>query len=192
MDHPRPWLRYVDAGDLDDKAFDFGGVEVVDPAGEKLGKVDGFIIDVNTGRPYHVVVEAGSWFKHRHFLIPIGRIGLDSDARRLQADVPKARAERFPGFDRSEFEKLSAAEMDQMAHSMASAYRDDDVVIATSWETWQDYASPSWWDASFYRPDNMDRSATGLTGTSSGTSTADTPPDRRSGSERRSKLEVRS
>jgi hypothetical protein len=174
MDHPRPWLRYVDAGDLDDKAFDFDDAEVVDPDGEKLGKVDGFIIDVNTGRPYHVVVEAGHWFKHKHFLTPIGHIGLDANAKRLTADVPKERVQRFPGFDRSEFEKLSDQEMEQMAQSMAAACCVDAVVTTSSWDTWKDYEYPSWWDASFYRPERIsDRDDMGITASSAKSTAAD-------------------
>jgi len=182
MDHPRPWLRYVDADDLDDKTFDFSDAEVVDSAGEKLGDVDGFIIDVNTGRPYHVVVEAGHWFRHKHFLIPIGHVGLAANDKRLVADVSKERVERFPGFDRGEFEKLSDAEMDQMSQSMASACRPDEIVVATSWETWSDYASPSWWDESFYRPESTDRSAIGgreSSAASSGASTSNRETERR-------------
>ena len=47
MDHPKPWLRYVDAKDLEDKdkTLKFSGMEVDDPAGEKLGKAEGFVID---------------------------------------------------------------------------------------------------------------------------------------------------
>jgi hypothetical protein len=150
----------VDADDLDDKTFDFGSAEVIDPAGEKLGDVDGFIVDVNSGRPFHVVVEAGHWFKHKHFLIPIGHVGLDDSAKRLVADVPKERVERFPGFHRGEFEKLSDADMDRMAESLASACCVDTVTVSTTrWDTWKDYESPSWWDESFYRP--ADTSAAG-------------------------------
>ena len=163
MDHPRPWLRYVDAGDLDDKTFEFSKADVLDPAGEKLGKVGGFIIDVNTGRPYHVVVEAGHWFKHKHFLIPIGKIGLDAGGKTLTADVPKERVERFPGFSRGEFEKLSDTEMNQLAQSMASAYRTDDVIIATSWDTWQEYTMPGWWEPKFYQPQPRSRDESGVT-----------------------------
>ncbi len=152
MDHPRPGLRYVDADDLDDKTFDFGSAEVIDPAGEKLGDVDGFIVDVSSGRPFHVVVEAGHWFKHKHFLIPIGHIGLDTDAKRLVADVPKNRVERFPGFHRGEFEKLSDADMDRMAESLAACCVDTVTVSTARWDTWKDYESPGWWDESFYRP----------------------------------------
>jgi hypothetical protein len=167
MDHPRPWLRYVDADNLDDKTFDFDAAEVVDPAGEKLGNVDGFIIDVNTGRPYHVVVEAGHWFKHKYFLIPIGHAALDARARRLVADVPKARVERFPGFSRGEFEKLSDRELDQMAQSIAGACSIETVAVASTWDTWKDYEYPSWWESSFYRPESIDRSERDMAGVSS-------------------------
>ena len=74
MDHPLPWLKYVDAKDLEDteKSVKLAGMEVEDPAGEKLGKVEGFIIDIANGRPYHIVVDAGGWFTHKHFLLPVG------------------------------------------------------------------------------------------------------------------------
>ena len=59
MDHPRPGLRYVDASDLDNSEFHFDGMEVKGLDHEKLGKVDGFIIDKSSGHPYYVAVECG-------------------------------------------------------------------------------------------------------------------------------------
>jgi len=195
MDHPRPWLRYVDADDLDDTRFNFADAVVVDQAGEKLGDVDGFIIDVDSGRPYHVVVEAGHWFKHKYFLIPIGHVGLDESAKRLTADVPKARTDRIPGFSRSDFEKLTDAEKAEMAQTSASAWRPDEIVVATSWETWQDYESPAWWDESFYRPESSARSSASTGGastarasdggTSAGTASTNTASANRASNEAR-------
>jgi hypothetical protein len=152
MDHPRPGLRYVDADDLDNSAFDFDGIDVVDASGEKLGVVDGFIIDVNQSRPYHVVVEAGHWYKHKHFLLPIGHVRLDTGTKRLMADVSKARAERFPGFSRGEFDKLTDKDMDQMAYSSVEACSDEPIDRSISYASWTHYEYPSWWDASYYRP----------------------------------------
>ena len=51
MDHPRPNLRYVDAKDLDDTATRLRGLRVDSIGNEQLGKLEGFIIDGNTGRP---------------------------------------------------------------------------------------------------------------------------------------------
>jgi PRC-barrel domain len=151
MDHPRPGLRYVDADDLDNSTFDFDNLDVVDSSGEKLGVVDGFIIDVNQSRPYHVVVEAGHWYKHKHFLLPIGHVRLDTGTKRLTADVSKARAERFPGFSRGEFEKLTDKDMDQMAYSSVEACCDEPADRNVAWASWTHYEYPSWWDASYYR-----------------------------------------
>ena len=92
MDHPRPWMKFVDVKDLDAEAK-FGEMEVLSSDGEKLGRLDGFIIDETSARPYHVVVSAGHWFTHKHFLVPIWtRLGerLDADRGSAVQNGPKA------------------------------------------------------------------------------------------------------
>jgi hypothetical protein len=182
MDHPRPGLRYVDADDLDDATIDFDGMNVESHTGEKLGDVDGFIIDIRSARPYYVVVDAGGWFTSKYFLLPVGHVSLDADRRKLIADLPRDRVRRFPGFDRGEFAQLSAAELDRMDERMASACCPDETIAAGShvdiYER-RHYQSPSWWDASFYRPDRVDRSAAAMGSTGAGTSSNDAgAPDR--------------
>jgi sporulation protein YlmC with PRC-barrel domain len=159
MDHPKPWLRYVDAKDLEDKdkTLKFSGMEVDDPAGEKLGKVEGFIIDISSGRPFHVVVNAGHWFKHKHVLLPVGHVMLDATGKRLIADISKERVSHFPGFDKDKFERLSKDELRELAQTIAAQCDGPDAaVVAVEWETWDDYAYPSWWEASFYRPERIE------------------------------------
>ena len=102
MDHPRPNLRYVDAKDLDDKATKLRGLEVDSIKNEKLGKLEGFIIDVTTGRPYHVVVGSGGWFKHKHFLLPIGHVALAPGKRQARrGHRQKIASSAFPGSTRT-------------------------------------------------------------------------------------------
>ena len=91
MDHPRQGFRYVDAKDLDESGMKFDGVEVEGSDGEKLGEVEGFIIDVVARRPRHVAVAAG-WFFHKHFLLPIGHVTLQEGGTKLRADLTKVRA----------------------------------------------------------------------------------------------------
>jgi len=167
MDRPYPSMKYVDAKDLDDKTVKFAGMEVDGVDDEKLGKVEGFIIDVNEARPYHVVVGSGHWFKHKHFLLPIGHVNLDETGKKLAADITKDRVERFPGFDKREFEKLSADDLKQLAERMAAACCPTEVLIVTAWETADHYQYPDWWDASFYRPERIDHTdEVGITGDS--------------------------
>jgi hypothetical protein len=166
MDHPRPNLRYVDAKDLDDKATKLRGLEVDSVENEKLGKLEGFIIDVTTGRPYHVVVGSGGWFKHKHFLLPIGHVALSPGNGKLIANVPKDRVERYPGFDRDEFKQLSEDDLKGMDTTMGSVCCPDDVVVAADvWES-SHYSYPTWWDAGYYQPGRADNAFRDVAGES--------------------------
>ena len=165
MDHPLPWLRYVGAGDLGSSSVPFDGMKVESVSGDNLGKVDGFIVDASSGRPYHVAVDAGGWFKSKLFLLPIGHVGLsDSGANaHLVANITKDHIDRYPGFDRGEFEKLTDADLQRMNTEMASACCPTEVVVVAEgkpmFDSWSHYHAPSWWDADFYRPDRVDESA---------------------------------
>jgi sporulation protein YlmC with PRC-barrel domain len=164
MDHPRPNLRYVDAKALDEKAMKLRGLKVVSNRNEDLGKVEGFIIDINTGRPYHVVVGTGGLFRHRHFLLPVGHVTLAADNDRLVADIGKDRVERIPGFDKDEFKKLSEEELKKLEAPTVAACCPDEVMVGVA--TWESahYAYPTWWQADYYRPDRADRAAMNVAG----------------------------
>jgi len=157
MDHPRPWMRYVAADDLDDPSLDFDGLDVESAAGDKLGDVDGFIIDVNSGRPYYVVVDAGGWFRSRDYLLPIGHARLDRQREVLVADLTRDRIEKFPGFDKDQFEKLSDSELDRFGKDTAAACCEGDAAMSTSqsWHERPHYNQPNWWQTGYYRPERM-------------------------------------
>lgn len=154
MDHTRPELKYVSAKDLDDNGKAFAGLPVMGLDGEKLGHVEGFIIDVVRGRPRHVVVEAG-WFIHKHFLLPIGHAGLNADATGLTADITKDHVKKFPGFSKSEFEALSAADLKQLDERLAAACDDATQISAVQLEI--HYRLPGWWKSTYYSVPTGDR-----------------------------------
>jgi hypothetical protein len=161
MDHPRPGLRYVDADDLDSSTIDFDGLNVESYTGEKLGTVDGFIIDINAARPVYIVVNAGGWLRSKYFLLPVGSAALDSTNKRLiAADVTRDRVSRYPGFDRDEFKELKDEELARMDEQMTAAWCPDRTLDSAAYTTrytnWKEYTTPSWWDASYYRPDRAE------------------------------------
>jgi hypothetical protein len=152
VDHPYPWLKYLPADDLDDQDVDFDGMKVESPSAEDLGKVEGFIVDSESGRPYYLVVDASGWFKSKHFLLPIGHVRLDAAQKALMSDVTKERVERFPGFDLSKFDKMSADDLKQLNVETLQACTVAGVVYAYSetepytaaWDR-ADFSYPDWW-----------------------------------------------
>ena len=159
MDHPLPWLRYVDAGDLKDDEVDFDGLHVESPVGEDLGDVNGFIVDSESGRPYYVVINSGGWFKSKYYLLPIGHAQLDSDHESLVAAISRDRIERFPGVDLENFDKLSEADLKRLNDDICQACSIEGVTITYSASepytaAWNraDFRYPEWWHAGAASP----------------------------------------
>ena len=68
MDRPRSVEVPMDTKDLDDSGMPFAGVDITDPSGDKLGDIEGFIMDtLDDGVHRHVVVSA-RWFIHKRAL----------------------------------------------------------------------------------------------------------------------------
>lgn len=173
MNHPLPWLRYVDADDVDVAGIEIDGMKVRNDNFEKLGSVDGFIVDSTSMRPYYVVVDSGGWFKSKDFLVPVGHLRLDDDRDALVVDIPKERIDRFPGFDRDNFERLSEDDIRQMNDAICMAASATPVKYAatdpyTSAWTRPDYRQPDWWQT--HPPDP------GRLGDRADTATLDSPP----------------
>jgi PRC-barrel domain protein len=166
VDHPLPWLRYVDADDLEDDTIDFDGMNVQSPTGEHLGDVDGFIVDSNSGRPYYVVVDSRGWFRTKHFLIPVGHLRFNSSDEAMVADISRDRIDAFPGFDKDEFEKMSADDLKRLnddicqvcnVEGVAVVYAADEPLSA-AWDR-PHYGYPDWWHAEPTLPERMGEKA---------------------------------
>ena len=157
MDHPLPWLRYVNASDLDDASIDFKGLSVENSGGETLGDVNGFILDADSAQPYYVVVDSKGWFKTKHYLLPVGHAQLDADRKRIVADVARDHIKKFPGFDLDKFEKWTEDDLVRFTRETAEACCVDVTIVtaepAAPWHAAPHYQMPSWWDSLYYRPD---------------------------------------
>jgi PRC-barrel domain protein len=149
VDHPKPWLRYIEAGKIRDRTLALEGMKVRNDAGEKLGSVDGLIVDSDSGRTYYIVVDAPGWFSARQWLLPIGQTRLDDDRDALIAHLSRDQVNRFPGFDKDEFETLSERDVKRINDDIAmlleptASYRKDEPYYA-AWSR-QFYEYPDWW-----------------------------------------------
>jgi hypothetical protein len=155
-------LRYVAADNVDDDAIDFDGMDVRSPTGEHLGNVDGFIVDSESGRPYYGVVDAGGWFKSKHFLLPVGHVRFDADEQALVTDIDRNRVNRFPGFNKDEFDRMSAADLRRLNNDTCAACSIEGVAIVYAADepiekAWNrpSFAQPDWWGANPALPDRM-------------------------------------
>jgi len=149
VDHPKPWLRYIEAGKIEDRTLDLDGMKVRNETGEKLGTVDGLIVDSDSGRTYYIVVDAPGWFSARQWLLPIGQTHLDDDRDALIAHLSKDQVNRFPGFDKDEFEILSERDVKRINDDIAmildptASFTTDEPYYA-AWRR-RFYEYPDWW-----------------------------------------------
>jgi hypothetical protein len=150
VDHPLPWLRYVEANRITTPDLRFEGLKVRNDAMETLGHVQGFIVDSTAMRPYYVVVDSGGWFKSKDFLVPIGHARIDADRDALVVDIAKSRIERFPGFDLDEFERLKEEDVRRMSDAICEVcggeVRPAGGALSSTWER-PEYRQPDWWSS---------------------------------------------
>jgi len=150
VNQPNPWLRYVDAEQVDDKTLNIDGMKVRNDAGDTLGEVDGLIVDADSGRTYYIAVNAGGWFKSRQFLLPIGEVRLDADRDALVVALSKNQVSRFPGFDKDKFDALTEVDVKRINDETCrvfdagvASYRADEPYTA-AWKR-ASYRYPDWW-----------------------------------------------
>jgi hypothetical protein len=145
-------LRYLDADALDDAVVNYDGLDVRGPDDEKLGDLDGFIVDAEAGRVYYVVVNTAGWFRTKQLLLPIGHATLAADRTSLRIDVSKDALNRYPEFDDRRFREFTDEDLRQFEGRTAEACCPDDVTNETALASWayesrRHYSQPTWWSA---------------------------------------------
>jgi len=151
VDHPLPWLRYVEADELDDQVVEFG-MDVESHTGDRLGEVEGFVVDSVSGRPYYLAVDSGGWFKSKLFLLPVGHAQIDRDRAVIVADLTREQVEEFPGFDKDAFRDFGEEEIGRFNFETSRACNTSGAAYSYSaTEPWSaawdgpDFRHPDWW-----------------------------------------------
>jgi len=142
-------LRFIDAGKLGDTDAKFDNLPVYGWEHEKLGELDGFIVDTETGAVQYAVVNGGGWFNSRRFLLPIGHIDrFDAQRKELMTDVSKDAIRLFPEFDKDTLLAMSDEELREYERLMSAACCPDEVIVEEFVWTHDEgahYREPSWW-----------------------------------------------
>ena len=149
MDHPKPWLRYINASSVSDQTLELDAMNIRNNVGEELGTVDGLVVDSGSGRPRYVVVDAGGWFKSKKFLVPIGQVHLDPARDALLVAITKEQISRFPGFDTDEFDQLTDNDIKRLNDTLEDVFEpgapDPANEPHTAAWTRESYRVPEWW-----------------------------------------------
>lgn len=153
-------LRYLDADAVDDSVLDFSRLEVRGHDDAKLGGIDGFIVDADSGRLYHLVVDSGGWFSSRRFLLPVGHATVDREAGAVRVDVQRGALERYPEFDPDRFRSFSDEDLRAFERRTYEACCPDDRVeqettAAWPYETRRHFTQPAWWGTGVYRAERL-------------------------------------
>lgn len=79
------------------------GDNVVNPAGESLGKIEELMLDLEKGRVAYAVLSFGGFLGmgEKLFAIPFEALKLDASREHFMLDVPKDKLKNAPGFDKS-------------------------------------------------------------------------------------------
>ena len=95
-----------------------GGTKVINKAGKSLGKIEDFVVDLNTGRIAYAVLSFGAFMAtDKLFAIPIKALKLDLEKETFVLDVYKEQLENAPGFDKSNWPDMSDPEWGLKVHS---------------------------------------------------------------------------
>lgn len=149
MDHPKPWLRYIDADQIADRTLHLDGMSVRNAAGENLGEVEGVIVDSESGRTYYIVVDGPGWFMSKQYLLPIGQVRMSSGHDALVADLTREQVNKFPGFDTDEFDRLTEADIKRLNDQISGVFEPGMTYPADEpyYEAWRrrSFQYPDWW-----------------------------------------------
>jgi hypothetical protein len=146
-------LRYLDANDVDDSVVDYDALDVTGPDGDKLGDLDGFIVDAEAGRVYYIVIDTGGWFRTKQLLLPVGHATLDPDGKALRVDVTRGALGRYPDFERSRFQEFSDEDLRIFESRTVEACCPEEEPAASesprqawAYDSRKHYTQPGWWN----------------------------------------------
>lgn len=100
------------------------GTEVVNLHGEKLGKLEELMIDLDTGRVGYAVLSFGGilGFGDKLFAVPWGSLTVDQKHETIVMDAHKDLLAKAPGFDKNNWPKTPNG---QWVHDVYRYYRQE-------------------------------------------------------------------
>lgn len=95
------------------------GDPVVNPEGEKLGKLEEIMVDIDSGVIAYAVIGFGGFLGRgeKLFAVPWGAVSVDTEEKRLVVDIDPATLDDALGFDPQHWPAFSDLEWASKLHS---------------------------------------------------------------------------
>lgn len=124
------------------------GDDVVNAAGEDLGKIEAIMLDVTSGRIAYAVLSFGGFLGMgaKLFAIPWGALTLDAGEERFVLDVSKDKLEHAQGFDHDHWPSMADANWASDIHSYYNVtpyWEDDEVGAVRERRSMRDVGGPN-------------------------------------------------
>jgi hypothetical protein len=147
-------LRYLDADDVDNSTVDFDDLDVYGNDGDKLGDLDGFLVEHGAGTVRYLVVDSGGWFTSRRFLIPAEHVTIDRDARAMRVNASRSSLRAHPEFDEDRFGRFSDDEYHAYQRRLGATWPTAAGVAGAGAGNTM-YRQPDWWSSGAYRAERL-------------------------------------
>src|SRR3954464_10675142 len=99
MDFHKPNSRIVFARDMQPWPCRSDCPDVLGSRGESFGRLEGYVLNAQSGRPSHIVVNTDGGFGSKYLLLPMQRVALDDTQARVITDLSDDDMKTLPGFD---------------------------------------------------------------------------------------------
>jgi sporulation protein YlmC with PRC-barrel domain len=105
--HPNSPVKYLTATSII-------GDEVLNPNGQKLGKINDIMIDLYGGKIEYVIIELGGFLGigEKYFAVPFALLKVDGKNEVFILDQTKEALEAAPGFDKDHWPETNSHEFD--------------------------------------------------------------------------------
>jgi sporulation protein YlmC with PRC-barrel domain len=93
--------------------------DIYNLAGEKLGSIKEFMMDINTGRVCYVVLSFGGFLSmgEKLFAVPWSALTVDTENKRFLMDTNEERLKEAPGFDTDKWPNMADPTWEKKVHS---------------------------------------------------------------------------
>ena len=127
--------------------------KVVNAAGEKLGNIEDYMVDLNNGRIAYCVLSFGGFLGmgDKLFAVPWSAMTLDTENKCFILNVDKERLKNAPGFDKDNWPDMTSADFGTRIYSYYN--------VTPYWHTGYAPADPRRTEGSHRDMDSTDKPA---------------------------------